>query len=444
MWNISRNVLALGLIACLLPSLSWAADVLLTADGAVGDGVTDDTTNVQTTLTTCSTNGDRCVVPSGKTFKITNRLFMWGAGSLYAETKTDGLTFDGTGTNLVNFGLSAMNVSADVWTGTVSHMTFTVTGGAGGRILFFWRTNGATVTDNIFTVGATAYSATSSGNNQPYLNDCEANAYSATNPCVRRNITITNNLITGTGTDLGSEGFGLGHFDGAIIDNNDVRAVGDDPIALHFCTNSRVTNNRVSSLDGRVFIVNSRNVLVASNRISRTPRVSTGTFYAGIALLYIGFEDTATNSYSAPTNITVHNNKLIYPVGAIDSGAAIYLYGLRSSYVANNRIYNDSSTLTAQGIYLLPFPFVGVWTDPDGIDPTTVGRVHDNLIENNSTTHGMVSRPMIMTGNCADHVGTLGLRNNQALSFSFYCGFANIGAYQSTSGDPAATRAVRN
>jgi len=422
------------------------ADVQMTAYGAVGDGVTDDTAAVQTALTACSDASDRCVVPAGKTFAITDRLFLWGGASLYAVNKEDGLTFNGNGTNLVNIGISALLTPAAVWTGTISHMTFTVTGqpGDGGRILFFWRTNGGTVTDVVFNPQSYVYGPTSSGNNNTYLANCESNAYSDTNPCVRRNLTITYNTVDANSTAIGSEGFGLGWFDTAEIAHNTISTVGDDPIGMHFSRNLTIHDNVMSSVDGRLFLANVKDSRIYNNRATRVASFIDG-WHAGVALLYVGFETTATNSYPAPTNITIVNNKFIYPVGSIDNGAAMYLYGIRSSYIARNRVYNYSATLgNTVGLHLLPRPMTGTWTDPDGIDPTTVGRVHSNVIQNNSFSSGTVALSMQMTGNCADHTGKLGLYNNVSSSSTFYCGYGNIGAYQSTSGDPAATRAVRN
>lgn len=410
-----------------------ASDIPITSYGAIGDGVTDDTANVQRAFDACSNEGARCVVPFGKTFKITNRLFMWGEAGIFCQTPTDGFSFNGNGTNLINFGLRAMTVPATVWSGTLQGCTYKVTGqpGGGGRILFFWRTDGATITQNTFLTGPYAYGPTSSGNNQAYVQNCEANAYSLTNPCVRRNITITRNTVIATADNLGSEGVGLGLFDNALIEDNDIRGVGDDPIGIHFSTNIRILNNRISSTDGRVFVSNSRNVIIEDNHIARAARVSDGKFFKGIALIYIGFEHGLTSNLSAPVDITIVRNVLTYPVGAIDAGASIYLYGVRQTYVAYNQIYSYSTTQpTIQGIYILPFPFSGTWTDPDGIDPSHVARVHAVTLHNNSTTSGPVGLSMIMSGNCVDYVGPLTLTNNRASRFQFYCGYVSTGVYQ--------------
>lgn len=435
-----RLHILLVLLAIVCTSAAWA-DIQMTAYGAVGDGVTDDTVAVQTALTACSDASDRCVVPEGKTFAITNRLFMWGGASLYAVNKADGLTFNGDGTNLVNIGISALLTSASVWTGTISHLTFTVTGGSGGRILYFWRTNGGTVTDTAFNVDTFSYSATSSGNNQAYLANCESNAYSATNPCVRRNLTVTDNTITADATNLGSEGFGFGWFDQVTIDGNEIIGVGDDPIGLHFCSNSRVTNNTMSSSDGRLFVANSWNIYVAGNVVQRKPRPSTGTHYQGIALVYIGFETAGDNSYPPPENITVLGNRLSYAAGSIDLGTGIYLYGIRSSYIANNQVIKASTgDGPPVGLYLLPWMFTGTWTDPSGLDPTDTGRVHSNLISNNKLSNGLILQS---TGSCDDYVGMVGVTRNSTDTDNLHCGLSNTGTYQPMSGDPAATRAVR-
>ena len=112
--------------------------------------------------------------------------------------------------------------------------------------------------------------------------------------------------------------------------------MGDDPIGLHFCKNVKIIGNELSSVDGRLYVVNGINVEIAYNKHVRVAAKKDGKFYPGISLLYVGFETLRANRYSAPTHYQVHHNELIYSSGAIDTGAAIYLYSPRECVVENN------------------------------------------------------------------------------------------------------------
>ena len=382
--------------------------------GAKGDGMTDDTVPLQKALTLCSRNGLKCTIPRGKQFLVKAPLFMWGKAILQGEGDTSTIAFDvHDAPYLLNIGISGRNRLEKPFAGKISNVTFKIDGGEGGRILYFWRTDGAQIIDNVFDAGVCAYSATSSGNDQRWVMNGLTN-------CIRKNVVIKGNIIRANAASEGSEGIGLGDFDGALIQDNQVIGVGDDPIGIHFCKNIRILNNDLKSVRGRIYVSNSKDVEIAYNRAERMPSGQDQRFYGGIALLYIGFETEGANEFWAPTNIQIHDNTLIFPEGSIDGGGAIYLYGLRNVSIEHNRVINNSAGVKAAGLRLLPRDFSGRWRDPDRIDPTNVARVWGvNIIGN--TMEGKYPLSMIMTGNCVDYKGEVIVKDNSAADFGFYC-----------------------
>ena len=388
--------------------------------GAVGDGIVDDTAKVQKALTTCSNHGLTCVIPSNKRFLITKQLYLWGEGSLIGVDSTSMLLLrTGHVPYILNIGISGAQKLEQKWSGSIEHVTFRGVGPGTGRIIFLWRSEGGTISKNVFNIGAFGYGPTSSGNNNKVVRNGDGN-------CIRKNITITDNMIFAEGTDvIGSEGIGLNQWDGAEIARNVVHGVGDDMIGVHFSSNINIHDNDLSGVDGRLFVSNSHHVMIENNKISRVASPSTGLWYPGIALLYIGHEGDRTNKERAPTSITARGNTLIYNEGAVDRGAAIYIYSPRDVTIANNQVINNSSTVSAVGIHLLPFPFSKgvIWTDPDGLDPPTVSRVHGVTISNNNLSGGAYHLPLIETGfHCTHYSGLVKITDNTASRYSFICG----------------------
>ncbi|MES2406651.1 MAG: hypothetical protein V4528_04925 [Pseudomonadota bacterium] len=387
--------------------------------GAKGDGVTDDTESLQRAFNVCSRKGLICKIPGGRNFLVTSPLFLWGQASIEGDKTKGIITFNvKSSPYLLNIGISGRKKLAEPFSGNISGVHFKVIGGNEGRIIFFWRTDGAQILNNTFDVGRYAYSATSSGNDNNWVVNGFQNL-------IRKNISIIGNKIVASSNDSGSEGIGLGNFDGALISGNTIIGVGDDPIGIHFCKNIKILNNELKSVDGRLFVVNSSNVEIAYNNIERMRSLKDNKFYTGISLLYVGFETLNKNEFSAPTNIDIHNNYLYYPPGAIDQGAAIYLYGTREAVVKLNSVVNDSATVTATALHLLPATFTGLWRDPDHVDHSNIARVRDVVITNN-VSKGKYPLEMIMSGNCIDYDGRINVNNNTASGFKFYCNKVDI------------------
>ncbi len=102
-------------------------------------------------------------------------------------------------------------------------------------------------------------------------------------------------------------------FDGLVIADNHVSGVGDDPIGVHSSRNVVIRSNTLSSVDGRLLVNNSQNVEIHSNYHERMRAIQDGRSYAGISLLYIGYETPQIHALEPPENISVHDNRLYYP-----------------------------------------------------------------------------------------------------------------------------------
>lgn len=411
----ARDLLAL-LQNALGPSAIPANAVnISTYSGAIGDGVVDDTLRVQQVLTYCSDNNLACYIPAHKKYLITRELFLWGGCSIYAEPYGE-FYFNVNVPYVINVGIKGRQILAPVWNGRIQGVTFRVLYSGTSRLMFFWRSDGATLHNNTFYFGNNRISATSSGNNNNFVVNGDLN-------CIRKNLTITNNKIFAESDQNGSEGFGLNQWDTALIKDNMVYGVGDDMLGIHFCKNVTIQNNTLSGVDGRLFVAQSANVLIENNDVTRMQSLETGQFHAGIALLYIGHEYDTTNGHSAPTDITIRNNRLTYPIGSVDTGSAIYIYAPRNVVVDAN-VVSCFSTAILTGLHILPFVYTApsVWTDPAALDTDNIGRVRALTVSNNNLSNGTVSLPLKQTGQtCAYYVGPVTITGNRAKSFSFIC-----------------------
>jgi hypothetical protein len=448
-------------ISSLFVSVAYA-NHLTTDDGAIGDGKTDDTKNLQTALTYCSNQGVTCEIPAGKTHYVTRPLFMWGDASLISSNH-GGIKINDTENTgyLINLGISAkyngFNHLQKPFAGTINNVDIAVVGGSGGRIIWFWRSDGATISNNQFNIGSYIYSATSSGNDNNWVKNGGAPGM-----LIRKNIKIINNIVNATATWDGSEGIGLEFFDGALIQGNVVTGVGDDAIGIHLSKNIRILSNTLRSVDGRIYVASSTDVEIANNKHIRIASRPDGQFYSGQGLIYIGFEwpswDNAVYGYNdAPSeNINIHDNQLYYPPGSFDNWGAIALFGVRNTTVTHNTIVSDTNSDITSAIRLLPQKFqtfkkdakgnyildgggnkievtcadpqgncVRAWMDPTNID---VGFYHYGWLHNYARGHKItidrnisgstkgVNRALgfDMNENCDTFVGPITIINNTA------------------------------
>lgn len=385
----------------------------------VGDGVTDDTAAVQAALTTASNSGLTFRTPAGKNCRITGILFVWGAANM-TSAPSSSLVLDIPSANpyLIHFGISAKLTIAAPYIGRVAGLNMSVingvtgVGGTAGRVLYMWRAIGNVIDKNTLNVGVWPYSLTGSGNNAAYV--------ASASDCIRKNITVCRNDLNATANNLGGEGLGFDTYDGVRAYDNALLGVGDDAIGVHFCTNFSLLRNRLSSVDGRIFISCSQYGEIAYNTHTRIASLRDGVAYAGIALIYIGFESySAPGSRAAPESIWVHHNTLIYNAQAIDLGAAIFLLGARSVTVEDNGIVNNAAGGSAFALHIQNADFTGTWTDPSGRDPTDAAFPSNVLIQRNVASG---SRPLgfVQTGPGAKYIAPIDVNNNTGASFSFY------------------------
>lgn len=150
-----------------------------------------------------------------------------------------------------------------------------------------------------------------------------------------------------------------------------------------------------------------------------------GVFHDSIALIFNGYELYSNMAFALPTQTWIHDNYLQYLPGAIDGGAAISLLRTRDTFVRNNTIVNDSPLVTAWAIRLAPQPMTN-WTDPTGVDPTDLARVHATIINNNKAI-GAYPQVMVNHGIChTGFVGPIVQTNNLAKDYNFVCGPGEI------------------
>lgn len=420
-----KSGLVIGIVVCLVCSnseneLFGGAQVLnvIEFSHAIGDGIADDTDRFQLALTECSVKGLICFIPTQTRLLITHEVYLWGNARLIGSDETSVIAIQtGATPYVINIGIRGPQQLETVWNGVITNVTFEADDNGTGRMIYFWRTDGAKIVKNRFNLGSSRYGPMSSGNNNAIVVNGNVN-------CVRRNISIKENVITATLSDAnGNEGIGLNQWNGAEIIRNTINGVADDMIGIHFSENIRIDENNVSGIDGRILIANSRVVDVINNHVTRSASRGDGSWHVGISLIYIGHENDSTHAFPAPTQITVRGNILTYQPGAIDNGAAIYVYGPRHVVIDGNTVVNNSATATAAGIHVLPFVYsLGVWTDPDGLDNDNVSRVHTVEIKNNNLSAGTFSLPLRETGQtCAYYQGPVYIHDNVAGSFSFIC-----------------------
>jgi hypothetical protein len=86
-----------------------------------------------------------------------------------------------------------------------------------------------------------------------------------------------------------------------------------------------IRDNDLSSVDGRIYVSNSVNVDVHGNTHTRVPRGDNGQFAAGIALIYIGHETTATSAYDTAL-------VLLLLIMTVSGGVILWRFRLRKKY----------------------------------------------------------------------------------------------------------------
>jgi hypothetical protein len=348
-----------------------------------------DTQELQAALDHCSNSGDTCVIPAGKKYIVDDSLYIWGAGSLKGESATSEIFFSPTrAVSLLHVGVKGpyRSVQGDpanikpAFSGTISGITFRIdpaiyaptndgdttppdpaqinAGDAtrritllpveeapSSRLIYFWRTSGASLIGNQFFLNYARYSATSSGNYSYYL---YGNNY------IRKNLKIIDNTIDSKDFTYqsvhGNEGIGLNGFDGARIEGNTIRGVADDIIGIHFSTDVLIRGNVGDGTKGAVYTASSRCVAIMNNSLTR--RAHNG---GGMELIELGFESGDTPNDRPPTQHVVTGNQLFFPVGTNNAGSAIKAWSPRAVKIAGNFVdFRGTAPAPAgfKGIYI--------------------------------------------------------------------------------------------
>lgn len=388
-------------------------EINVTTYGVVGDGIKDDTRNFQTALDYCSEHSKRCIVPSDLSVRITRPVFIWGSSSLRGNSGSEIHVDFGNLKNryVLNLGLRRIRVAGTPFSGRIENLTFRVVDGPldkwdeekypiAGRIIQFWRAKNVVISNNEFDIGVYFYAATAGHINRKWLKGIGE----------RENITISGNTVRAKAGSHGMEGIGINYAKNVTISNNSISGVGDDLIGVHFCDQVKVIGNNASGVDGRIFLSNSTNVLVESNILVREPSPLDGEFKRGVSLIYVGYEYPARAREPKPTNTVILNNVLRYPAGAIDGGAAINIRGAEKTLVKGNVIINDSKTVSAHGIWIAP------WEDPNIDDfefnQRTYPIIDARIVENRLL--GKYPLEIVQTGACYAHKGRLEIKDNEA------------------------------
>ena len=107
----------------------------VSAFGAVGNGLVDDTKALQKALTKCSMRNLVCKVPRGKNFLVRAPLYVWGGAQIIGEDGTGRFTFNAPDVPyLVNVGIRARKTPETPFSGRMAKIRFVKSGGKEGRI----------------------------------------------------------------------------------------------------------------------------------------------------------------------------------------------------------------------------------------------------------------------------------------------------------------------
>ena len=330
----------------------------VTTFGVVANGIADDTVPMQTALTHCSEGRLTCVVPRGARIRITKPLYLWSGGSLRGERGSEFLLAmaDDADRFVFNLGIRGRQRIAQPHTGSISGLKFRILAGPSdkwaddkspisGRVIQFWNVDGSRIQGNWFSLGSFFYGATAAQKNKAWL----------TGPQSRRGIKILDNEVHAEAVAHGMEGLSVGYCSEVEIRGNLVVGVGDDPIGIHFCEDVVVAKNRTRGVDGRIYISNSKRVLVRNNDVRRSPSPVDGKFRAGTALIWVGYDRNARKLWPEPEDIEISDNRLEYPRDAIDTGGAISIQGGDRIKVTSNKVINHSKSVRAKAVSLKPY-----------------------------------------------------------------------------------------
>ena len=396
-------------------SKTYAAVFTPEAYGAVGDGVTDDTTAVQDCFTAAgnATGFARsgALVMLSQSYRITRNLYGFGA-----------TTFEGPGELVIDADMSLADGHAYWW-----NMGIKAKAGAKSK----WT---GRMSVNVRATNNAVYERTV---NLHYAEDCEITrcrfdltamplggieypggavvGYDNSAWCInpsRKLVKITENTFIAAQTAaLGSEGIGIGPAKYVWVLDNYVYGFGDDPIAIHAVDHFTVRGNRCFTPDGRLIIRSSRWGTVADNHLERIANPN-GTYTSGGGLLE--FNLYAAGSWPASTAVTVSNNYLHLPAGVTGPTYMMRVKGIRDCQVVGNELHSDSPDTSVAGIVVEAETLDG-WIDPTGVDTGGVAKLYALRVDGNYVSGAY---PRSLSENGSNIIGPVTYRDNLFASYT--------------------------
>lgn len=163
------------------------------------------------------------------------------------------------------------------------------------------------------------------------------------NPSGGQNIHIYNNKIKcqgsleleydESGKKLSSESIGFGDRENVVVENNHIINASDD-LGVHSCKNVVIRDNKIESLDGRIYISGTRGCDIENNNL----------YYISPVFSGMGIKVTVEHLFQAPnTDIRIHNNIVDYTKASNTPNYGIWVQGQNIEIVNNTLISNGAS-----------------------------------------------------------------------------------------------------
>jgi hypothetical protein len=327
--------------------------------GAVGDGVADDTAEIQAALTYAATQNAVVLVPYGTyilTSTLTANATLIFDGGIFEMSHTiklngdadligrngGGITF-GNGTGYIghtpnNYDTQILCGLDATWTGCISGMTFRVDNIDYCYLISLWNCDGAKVSGNTlvdFNIndGGSLIGAPNS-----------STAITGTNTRSQKNCSITGNSIKFAVGFSGGQLFGAYESEGIIISDNNCYGGGDDILNADRSSGIMFNNNYISTRVGTVNINNTDNFSVSGNTIIKE---DVGSGYdpiratlGGILLIPTDPTQTFVAKNGIVSNNTIINNSVE------NMPQPLLIAGVQNVIVSNNVLINKKANAT--------------------------------------------------------------------------------------------------
>lgn len=375
------------------------------AYGAAGDGVTDDSAEVQAAFTAAGNDPLPARVQLDKSYRVTTNLYGFGTttfeggGELVVDADlslSDGIAY------WWNMGIKSKGGTRSTWSGRMSVNIRATVNAVYERTINLHLAEDCTITRCRFDLTA----MTTIGIEYPggAIVGYDNSGW-CTNPS-RRRVWITENTFLANQTAaIGSECVGIGPAQHVWILDNYTHGFGDDPIAIHAVDHFTVRGNRCFSRDGRLIIRSSRWGVVSDNHLERIANPN-GTFASGGGLFEFNLYDAG--SWHASTGVVVKDNYLHLPAGVTGPTYMMRAKGIRDCTISGNEFHSDSPDTTVAALTVEAEPLAG-WVDPAGVDTDAIAKVYKLRVTGNFATG---SQPRRLSENGANIIGPVTYSDN--------------------------------